>query len=78
MQQVDCFQVVIEGDRADYQSYDYKEYDVYDYGDDEEETKDTIDQSDFNERMELQESLNRYMTQQANTTTTEAPLAVII
>ena len=58
-------QTVIEGDRANYDSYDYNDYDLYAYDEDEDEKL----REEYKLKQELSEILDKL-----NMTTTESPL----
>ena len=59
------FQAVIEGDRANYESYDYNDYDLYGYDDEDTER--------MKHERELRNELNQIMSE-LNMTTTQSPL----
>ena len=56
---------MIEGDRANYDSYDYNDYDLYAYDEDEDEKL----REEYKLKQELSEILDKL-----NMTTTESPL----
>ena len=56
---------MIEGDRANYDSYDYHDYDLYAYDEDEDEKL----REEYKLKQELSEILDKL-----NMTTTESPL----
>ena len=56
---------MIEGDRANYDSYDYNDYDLYAYDEDEDEK--------LREEYKLKQELSEIMDK-LNMTTTESPL----
>lgn len=56
---------MIEGDRANYESYDYNDYDLYGYDDEDTER--------MKRERELHNELNQIMSE-LNMTTTQSPL----